>query len=1072
MKRLIAFLVSFLIVGQTWAYDFQVDNLYYNITSDTEPYTVEVTYDYYNIGFVGTWHHYNDYTSIIIPDKVTYGGSTYTVTRIGNYAFQNCTNILSISLPNTITSLGYSCFNDTGLTSIEIPNSVTDIYAEALSNISRDFHYNEYDNALYAATKENPYMVLVNAKSTDIATCEINNKCKIIDGSAFSSCKRLSTIVIPNSVETIGSFAFGNCLGLSSVSIGNSVTSIGSQAFWRCYNLSSINIPNSVSTIGDGAFEDCINLTSITIPESVTRICDRTFYGCGKLSDISITNSIVEIGEDAFTNCPLEYNEYFYTGYYLGITGNPYFALVRTSSSNEKFYIHSNCRVICGGAFRNGYEDNEYLVSITIPDNVISIGCGAFKGCTALSSIILGSSTTIIGDYAFSGCSALSSIDIPESVTLIGKEAFGDCLGLTSVDIPKSVINFNATAFKGCLNLSLFNVDYDNQYYSSSSGVLFDKNMSKLIAFPAGQTTYHSCPYTVTSIGDYAFYGCSKLTSFAFPYFIKSIGNYAFSKCGNLKNITIPNTITHIGIAAFSESGLTSVVMPNSISYISVNTFMSCSNLKTVTLPNSVFSIADQAFAECNNLTSIEIPNTVKGIGGSAFWGCSSLTTIEIPKNITRLGGGTFDNCSSLTSITLKCETPPTISGFATFDGVDKSIPVYVPCGSLELYQASTSWNEFTNFIGPHTVIIDEETAPTCTEPGLTEGSHCKVCNKIIVAQQEVAALGHTTNEAIAENYNAPTCTTSGSVDSVVYCSVCQDELLRESKVIPALGHIAGEFVAENYTSPTCTIVGAVDSVVYCTVCQNELSRKVIEIAATGHTEVADAAVAATCTKAGLTEGKHCSVCGEVIVKQNTIAALGHIEVEDSAVSATCYSTGLTEGSHCSVCGEVIVTQAETPKVEHTIVVDVAVAATCIEAGKTEGKHCSVCNEVLVAQTEIPALGHQFVNYVYNNDATITADGTETATCERGCGATDTRVKEGTKLPNATAVSEDVANLNIYVHGRTIVVENATDEICVYDAMGRIVGRNVACNVYTINVDKSGVYIVKMGGTVKRVVAD
>ena len=127
---------------------------------------------------------------------------------------------------------------------------------------------------------------------------------------------------------------------------------------------------------------------------------------------------------------------------------------------------------------------------------------------------------------------------------------------------------------------------------------------------------------------------------------------------------------------------------------------------------------------------------------------------------------------------------------------------------------------------------------------------------------------------------------------------------------------------------------------------------------ALGHTEVVDAAVAATCTTTGLTEGKHCSVCNEVLVPQETVAALGHTEVVDAAVAATCTTTGLTEGKHCSVCNVVLVAQETVAALGHTEVVDAAVAATCTKTGLTEGKHCSVCNEVLVAQTEVAALGH------------------------------------------------------------------------------------------------------------------
>ncbi len=172
---------------------------------------------------------------------------------------------------------------------------------------------------------------------------------------------------------------------------------------------------------------------------------------------------------------------------------------------------------------------------------------------------------------------------------------------------------------------------------------------------------------------------------------------------------------------------------------------------------------------------------------------------------------------------------------------------------------------------------------------------------------------------------------------------------------------------------------------VYCTVCKAQLSRDTITVDALGHTELVDAAVAATCTAAGKTEGKHCSVCNEVLVAQEVVSAKGHTEVVDAAVAPTCIKVGKTEGKHCSVCNEVLVAQTADPATGHTEVVDVAVSPTCTEAGKTEGKHCSICNEVLVAQSDVEALGHDWA------DATTEAP----KTCKT-CGATD-----GEKLPTA-----------------------------------------------------------------------
>ena len=171
------------------------------------------------------------------------------------------------------------------------------------------------------------------------------------------------------------------------------------------------------------------------------------------------------------------------------------------------------------------------------------------------------------------------------------------------------------------------------------------------------------------------------------------------------------------------------------------------------------------------------------------------------------------------------------------------------------------------------------------------------------------------------------------------------------------------------------------------------------------------------------------------------------------------------------------VAQEEVAATGHTEVTDVAVAATCTTAGKTAGKHCSVCNAILVAQQEVEALGHKFEKYTYNNDATTAADGTETAVCEHGCGTTDTRVAEGTKLPEpekGTAVTDVAAStLSIYTRNNVIVVENATEEISVYDAMGRLICRDATpCVRNELNVNTPGIYIVKIGGTAKRVMVN
>ena len=275
---------------------------------------------------------------------------------------------------------------------------------------------------------------------------------------------------------------------------------------------------------------------------------------------------------------------------------------------------------------------------------------------------------------------------------------------------------------------------------------------------------------------------------------------------------------------------------------------------------------------------------------------------------------------------------------------------------------------------------------PTCTEEGYTGDHLCNICNEIFEQGESIDANGHTYSNTVT----APTCTAVGYTTHT--CTIC--EYAYNSDTVAAKGHKADSVEFENIKPATCAIAGSRDSVVYCSVCQAEVSRTKEEVAKLPHTEVTDAAIAATCTA----------------------------------------------------------------------------------AGKTEGKHCSVCEAVLVAQEEVAALGHEFKDYVYNNDATTTADGTETATCSR-CGEKDTRTATGTKLPEpekGTAVAESATNaVNIYAHHNIIVVENATEEICVYNAMGTLVCRDATPCVRTeINITAPGVYIVKTGSVVKRVMVN
>ena len=239
----------------------------------------------------------------------------------------------------------------------------------------------------------------------------------------------------------------------------------------------------------------------------------------------------------------------------------------------------------------------------------------------------------------------------------------------------------------------------------------------------------------VTSIGDYAFYGCTGLTSITIPNSVTSIGYQAFFFCKRLTSITIPNSVTTIGSNAFSYcEGLTSITIPNSVTSIGDYAFLECTGLTSInvaednlnyasvdgvlynkdkntlitcpmgktgsiTIPNSVTSIGDGAFEWCTGLTSITIPNSVTSIGDAAFADCTGLTSVTIPNSVTSIGYAAFSECTGLTSMTVEATNPPLCVNYygAGLDMPNYNIPLYVPAGSVDAYKAADEWKNFTN---------------------------------------------------------------------------------------------------------------------------------------------------------------------------------------------------------------------------------------------------------------------------------------------------------------------------------------------------------------------------------------
>ncbi|MCQ2232777.1 MAG: leucine-rich repeat protein, partial [Paludibacteraceae bacterium] len=280
------------------------------------------------------------------------------------------------------------------------------------------------------------------------------------------------------------------------------------------------------------------------------------------------------------------------------------------------------------------------LRSVKIPDSVTKIEDYAFYHCTGLTSIEIPDSVKEIGYGAFEGCTGLTSVEIPNSVKKIAgwlhEGSFCGCTGLKSVVIPASVTEIEDGAFSGCAGLSFF-VDEGNPSYTSLNGLLLTKDKKVLLlGAVCGNVVV---PSSVEKIGEYAFYGCTGLTSVEIPSSVKVIGGGvnggSFSGCTGLTSVVIPSSVEKIGEKTFSGcTGLTSVEIPSSVKLIGENAFERCTGLTSVEIPNSVKKIGEYAFYGCTGLTSVEILASVKEIGYGAFYGCTGLTSVEIPNSV------------------------------------------------------------------------------------------------------------------------------------------------------------------------------------------------------------------------------------------------------------------------------------------------------------------------------------------------------------------------------------------------------------------------------------------------------
>ena len=652
-SRMFALMAALVFALSAGAYDFVANGFYYNITGTN---TVEVT------------SNPSQYSGdVTIPSTVTYSGKTYQVTAIAEGAFQSCTDLTAVIIPNTVITIRQDAFYGcSALECVIIGSGVTAIGHRAFKNC----HYSalvclattppaiesdSFDTQFVDGNKTGPVVFLIPRGYKDTYdTDERWSNCYLSDNAFdFFVNGIFYNITDERTVEVAKSPYYSNwykgSVSIPSMTSYNGtvyrVTGICDEAFYNCLYLTSVTIPTSVTTIGSYAFAFCIGLTEIAIPNTVTTIGDYAFGACSGLISMSIGSMVTSIGENIFASCTALAN-------------------ITVANDNPVYDSRNNCNAIIETASNTLVAS---CINTVIPNTVTAIGAWVFAA-SGITSITIPNSVTTIGDYAFVASNDLASVTIGSGVTSIGYAAFSDCSALTNVvclaTTPPEIITERFPTF-------------DDNAYSNAT-----------LTVPRGcKATYQAAA------------GWRHFTT------IKEI-SYDFAVNGICYNITGTNTVEVTENPALYSGN---VNIPSTVTYggktyqvtgIGAYAFEACTGLTSVAIPASVTYIGDAAFTSCGGLTTVIIPASVTTIGWYAFSYCDHLTSVTIGSGVTSIGGYAFTECPALTSVTCLAATPPTITQ-DVFDSLTYgNATLKVPNASMAAYRAATGWKLFTHVIG------------------------------------------------------------------------------------------------------------------------------------------------------------------------------------------------------------------------------------------------------------------------------------------------------------------------------------------------------------------------------------